>query len=447
MHLYLLMEEGSGHIEVKKIKGKLYAYYTVNKWDKRTKKEIKKSKYMGRVKDDRIIQKDFVLPEKSLQYGDIALLMGLNKDLVIKILRGFTKYKREIIVLAFIISLYGSPLAFSKYYYKRTFLSYIWPRIRLNEENIPGILKELSSERNLYESMNTIEENMLLMHIEISINVQTLNKNNASPVIIDILIDALTLKVINVKHMAGVNDSVGQFIDLCDRIANNNGVIIPEGKYYNKKNLKILMDGKRNFIMEIDEIQLPKIKEMLKIDKLLLKREYNELLKHDLYYTKYSSGNIFYYFFYDKILNGREIIEANANVKIVLSNLDINQNLIYQAINIRNFLYKKLLYSRYRIYNDSFYLKNNMSVDGYLILNSIALEMYLLLYRYSDFIYPYRSKYIDTLLLELSGVDLFLIKNKLYLPKITKNIDKKLNSINKDINIKDFESLMLYRKM
>ena len=119
------MEERSGHIEVKKIKGNLYAYYTVNKWDKRTKKEIKKSRYMGRVKDDRIIQKDFVLPEKSLQYGDIALLMGLNKDLVIKILRGFTKYKREIIVLAFIISLYGSPLAFSKYYYKRTFLSSI----------------------------------------------------------------------------------------------------------------------------------------------------------------------------------------------------------------------------------------------------------------------------------------------------------------------------------
>ena len=247
--------------------------------------------------------------------------------------------------------------------------------------------------------------------------------------------------------MVGVNDSVSQFIGLCDSIARNNGIIIPEGKYYNKKNLKILMDGKRNFIMEIDEIQLPKIKKMLKIDKLLLKREYNELLKHDLYYTKYSSGNIFYYFFYDKILNGREIVEANANVKIVLSNLDINQNLIYQAINIRNFLYKKLLYSRYRIYNDSIYLKNNMSVDGYLILNSIALEMYLLLYRYSDFIYPYRSKYIDTLLLELSGVDLFLIKNNLYLPKISKNIDKKLNSINKDINIKDFESLMLYRKM
>ena len=42
MHLYLLMEEGSGNIEIKKIKGNLYAYYTVNKWDKRAKKEIKK---------------------------------------------------------------------------------------------------------------------------------------------------------------------------------------------------------------------------------------------------------------------------------------------------------------------------------------------------------------------------------------------------------------------
>ena len=70
--------------------------------------------------------------------------------------------------------------------------------------------------------------------------------------------------------MAGVNDSVSQFIGLCDSIARNNGIIIPEGKYYNKKNLKILMDGKRNFIMEIEEAQLPKIKKMLKIDKFLL---------------------------------------------------------------------------------------------------------------------------------------------------------------------------------
>jgi hypothetical protein len=441
------MEEKSGHIEIKNIKGNLYAYYTVNTWNKRLKKEIKKSRYMGKIKDDRIIQKDFILPEKSLQYGDIGLLMDINKDLIGKILKDFTKYKREIIVLAFIIALYGSPLTFSKYYYKRTFLSYIWPRMRLNEENIPGILKELSSERNLYESLTVIKENMLLMHIGISINVQTMNKNNANPVIIDILIDALTLKVINIKHTAEVNDSVDKFIDLCDSIVRNNGVIIPGDKYYNKKNLKILMDGQRNFIMEIDGTLLLKIKKTLKIDKLLLKREYNELLKHDLYYIKYRSQNIFYYFFYDKILDGREIIEANANVKIVLSNLDINQNLIYQAINIRNFLYKKLLYSRFRIYNDSIYLKNNMSVDGYLILNSIALEMYLVLYRYSDFIYPYRSKYIDTLLLELSGVDMFLIKNHLYLPKINKNIHKKINSINKEINITDFEALILYRKM
>ena len=89
------MEEGSGHIEIKKIKGNLYAYYTVNKWDKRTKKEIKKSRYMGKIKDNRIIQKDFVLPEKSLHYGDIALLMELNRDLVIHILKSFTKYKRD----------------------------------------------------------------------------------------------------------------------------------------------------------------------------------------------------------------------------------------------------------------------------------------------------------------------------------------------------------------
>ena len=37
------MENATGHIEIKKIKGNLYAYYTLNIWDKTTKKEIKKS--------------------------------------------------------------------------------------------------------------------------------------------------------------------------------------------------------------------------------------------------------------------------------------------------------------------------------------------------------------------------------------------------------------------
>ena len=66
-----------------------------------------------------------------------------------------------------------------------------------------------------------------------------------------------------------------------------------------------------------------------------------------------------------------------------------------------------------------------MLMDGYIILNSIALEMYLSPYRHSDFTYSNRNKYVNALLFELSGIDLFLIKNNLYLPKISKIFDKK----------------------
>ncbi len=92
------MENATGHIEIKKIKGNLYAYYTLNIWDKTTKKEIKKSKYIGKLENSMIIQKDFALPEKSLQYGDVALLMKINKDLIDNILKNFNKYRRALTV-------------------------------------------------------------------------------------------------------------------------------------------------------------------------------------------------------------------------------------------------------------------------------------------------------------------------------------------------------------
>ncbi len=352
----------------------------------------------------------------------------------------------EIIVLSLIISIYRSPLIYSKYYYKRTFLSYIWPRLKLNEENIVGILNNLSKDRNVYEKLVPVNENMLLLHVEISINIQTRNKNNLSPVTIDILIDALTLKIINIRHISGLDNSVDRFINICDIIVNN-GVIILENKYYNEENIKILMAHEKDFIIEICENSLSRLKKILKIGRLSLKREYNEVLKYDIYYAKYRNGKLFYYFFYDGNSGVGDTIEVNTGVRIAVSNLDIDHNLIYQAINLRNFLHKTLLYSRYRLYNDNIYLNNNMLIDGYLMLNSIALEMYLSLYRCSNFIHPHRSKYINSLLLELSGIDIFLIKNNVYLPGISRNIDKELNYIDKDINIKDLESLMLYKEI
>ena len=72
-------------IEIKKIKGYRYAYNTVNIWDSVKKKEIKISKYLGRVNDKNEIERKVTLPDRAYQYGDIALMVAMNQELINKI--------------------------------------------------------------------------------------------------------------------------------------------------------------------------------------------------------------------------------------------------------------------------------------------------------------------------------------------------------------------------
>ena len=62
------------HLEIKKIKGQNYAYSTVNLWDRENKKEIKISKYIGKVNGNNEIIRKVTLPDRSYQYGDVAFL-------------------------------------------------------------------------------------------------------------------------------------------------------------------------------------------------------------------------------------------------------------------------------------------------------------------------------------------------------------------------------------
>ncbi|KPV46897.1 hypothetical protein SE19_03445 [Acidiplasma aeolicum] len=433
----------SGQIEIKNIKNKYYAYYTLNIWDKRNKREIKKTRYLGRLDNGNIvINQKFVVPDRALQYGDIAAIMTLNRQSLDKIDNIFDKYNNEIKALALIIALYKSPLGYSRYYYKRSILSLIWPRLKIMNNNISYVLRYLSRKRDKFENLMEIKEDMLLLHIEISIISQIEEKNEFNVVILDILIDAISLNIINSDYITDKFYNIEKFINMT-RSVNNGGVLILESGFNTPKNIQKLMKNNINFIIEGNENDIIKIKNRFKMEKIILYRDYNELLKKSIFFSEKRIGKLLYYIFYE----GNEDVDfiefkKVRNLKMAISNLDINHNLIYQAINLRNFIDRIVSYSKFRLYSDSVYWIDSRAIDGYVIINTIALNFYLSFFRHSTFIHPGRMSYIESLLLELSSVNAFIIKDDIYISKIPGELRRKMETIDESINLDAYREII-----
>ncbi|WP_287950577.1 hypothetical protein, partial [Acidiplasma sp.] len=354
----------------------------------------------------------------------------------------FDKYNNEIKALALIIALYKSPLGYSRYYYKRSILSLIWPRLKIMNNNISYVLRYLSRRRDKFENLMEIKEDMLLLHIEISIISQIEEKNEFNVVILDILIDAISLNIINSDYITDKFYNIEKFINMT-RSVNNGGVLILESGFNTPKNIQKLMKNNINFIIEGNENDIIKIKNRFKMEKIILYRDYNELLKKSIFFSEKRIGKLLYYIFYE----GNEDVDfiefkKVRNLKIAISNLDINHNLIYQAINLRNFIDRIVSYSKFRLYSDSVYWIDSRAIDGYVIINTIALNFYLSFFRHSTFIHPGRMSYIESLLLELSSVNAFIIKDDIYISKIPGELRRKMETIDESINLDAYREII-----
>ncbi len=191
------------HLEIKKIKGQNYAYTTVNLWDKKNKKEIKISKYLGKVNTNNEIERKVNLPEKSYQYGDVAFLLSMNYDLIRKISGTYDKYWREIITSALITIVGRIPLEYVKRYYRKTILYHYWPKLKLEPKNIASMLRYIAYNKLAFENLEDYDESTLIMHIEIIIPVYALNGKSRyaqENITLDIVFDPVMMRILNVEY-------------------------------------------------------------------------------------------------------------------------------------------------------------------------------------------------------------------------------------------------------
>ncbi|EQB73620.1 MAG: hypothetical protein AMDU4_FER2C00055G0008 [Ferroplasma sp. Type II] len=423
------------HLEIKKIKGQNYAYTTVNLWDKKNKKEIKISKYLGKVNTNNEIERKVNLPEKSYQYGDVAFLLSMNYDMIRKISGTYDKYWREIITSALITIVGRIPLEYVKRYYRKTILYHYWPKLKLEPKNIASMLRYIAYNKLAFENLEDYDESTLIMHIEIIIPVYALNGKSRyaqENITLDIVFDPVMMRILNVEYFVGSEYMLSRFLSRTEEASKFEGVLILDSSHYSTKNINILNKEKKFFIMDIPPEEIKKILE--KYDhsgKIMLKRTFNSLLNRYVYYHSINSGNLHYFIMDDTYHGELEYIKAcnDSSIIIAVSNMDIDQSLIYQAINIKKFMYSSVSSSKYRLDSDRKMISGKLELDGYILFNVITMKMYLSLYRNTVIPNPGRHKLVDSLMIELSMINMYLIRGQLYLPRVSKPIMSDLKAV------------------
>ncbi len=434
------------HLEIKKIKGQNYAYSTVNLWDKANKKEIKISKYIGKVNSNNEIVKKPNLPDRSYQYGDVAFLVSMNYDLIKKISGSYDKYWREIITAALITIVGRIPLEYVKGYYRKTILYHYWPKLKLEPRNITSMLRYIAYNKLAFENLEEYDESTLIMHVEIVMPVYALNGKSRyarENVTLDIVFDPAAMRILNVEYFIGSEYMLSRFISRTEEAAKYEGVLILDSIHSSKKDINILMREGKFFIIELSPEEIKKF--MDKVDtagKIALKRVFNSLLNRYVYYYRISMGGLHYFIMDDTYHNDQESIRASGNNSIIvaLSNMDIDQGLVYQAINIRKFMYSSISSSKYRLDSDRKMISGKLELDGYVLFNIITMKFYMALYRNTRIPKPGRHKLVDSLMIELSTINMYLVKGELYLPRVGKSIMSDLNAVGGGITEKIFST-------
>jgi hypothetical protein len=234
---------------------------------------------------------------------------------------------------------------------------------------------------------------------------------------------------------------LSRFISRTEEAAKYDGVLILDSLHSTKKDINLLIRENKFFIVELSPDETKKFLD--KVDpsgKTMLRRSFNSLLNRSIYYYRISMGNLHYFIMDDAYHGESESIKVsgNSSIMVALSNMDIDQGLVYQAINIKRFMYSSISSSKYRLDSDRKMISGKMELDGYVLFNIIAMKFYMSLYRNTIIPNPGRHKLVDSLMIELSTINMYLVKGELYLPRIGKSIMSDLNSVGGGIADKIF---------
>lgn len=461
--------------ELRCLNGKYYLYEVSSKWDK-TLKRAKKitGQLLGKItEEDGFIESDKnklrnqpINPTKiyTKEYGVTALCVSQFQYYMQLLEKYFPNHWQSIIVLTIVRLLYHSPLKNVEFHYLNSYLSEIYPKLKLSSKDLSSLIKEIGTQRlqivDYFKEFTIDNDNILFDGTDIISNSEKMGINKFSKTkkgTYDFIDNIMFVFSVNLKQPIYYRILPGNIKDikafkLClIESGLNNAVVIADKGFYSTMNLAELKSENLKFILP-------------------LKRN-NQLIGYDNL-KDYATSSLCNYFIYEKrIIWFTQIIVDKEKINIYLDEeLKTRESKDYLSriitlpdeYTIDEFRYKQHAFGTIALLNnldksaeevyidyksrcqieimidalknileaDKSYMQDVQSFEGWMFINHIALQWYYeILHKLKNHKLNSRYSPMD-LLLFLQEIRKVKINGKWYIAEMTKKTATLLEDLN-----------------
>ena len=430
--------KGKKGLEIKYINGNYYVYSSTTFWDKKLKKRRKKSDYLGKLDP---IKGLVEATKRSLsykritsikEYGNSALLDFVACDLRVLLERSFKEVWKEVYALALVRTIGYTPLKRVQSLWEKLYdihnlnpnldpknLSNILKVVGLNRQSQDEVFRSLSkNDKDLIYDLSVILTNSSLNFAEYGYNKDKIYIPQVNLALFCSIDTGLPTMIRLVP--GSIRDIKSLYNSLLEIDTTDKTLVIDRG-FFSSDVIEFLLEKKMNFVLPARRSS-----DYYKVDiELVAHFFYHERL---IKYGKKEVESLFIYLFEDQDLSLEEtktiyrLIDKNkkdpqklkrnlekAGKIIILSNLDRDEEEIFQLYKSRDRIEK--LFDSYKniLEADRLYLQDNDTVFGHIFVSFLSL------YAYSKLeITLKKAEILD----RYSPKDLLLEFSKIYMVKI-----------------------------
>jgi transposase len=461
--------------ELRFLNGKYYLYEVSSKWNpilKRSKKIT--GKLLGKIteKDGFIesnknkLRNQPINPTKiyTKEYGVTAFLTSNFSHYTQLLEKHFPQLWKSIIVLAFVRLLHQSPIKNVEFHYLSSYLSEIYPNLKLSPKELTGVLKEIGSQRlqivDFFKEFVIENDNILFDGTDLisnsekmGINKFSKTKNGTYDFIDNIMfVFSVALKQpVYYRILPGNIKDIKAFKLCLTESGISNAVVIADKGFYSESNVEQMRSESIRFIIPLKRNNILICYDNLKDYALNNLCDYFIFEKRVIWYTQILVDTEKIYLYFDEELKTRETKDYLNRVETLPEKYTIdefrNKQHTFGTIALFNNLDKsaKEVYVDYKsrcqieimidalkniLDADKSNMQNEQSLEGWMFINHIALQWYckiLQIIKSKEL----NSKYSPMdLLIFLKEIRKVNIDGKWYIAEITKKTASLMELLN-----------------
>lgn len=415
-------------VEIKRFGNNYYAYHSTTKWDKKNKRRVKVSKYIGKVTPKGIIRPNDPKVTGIYEYGNVSLLYNLaNKSGLTKSLRRvFDKKWKDILAFSITRTIYPLPLKSVRSYAEKTYLSKKF-RLHLSPKSLSKLLvtvgKDYRSQLIFFKTLIESDSTLLYDLSFIFSTSQTLtfaekgyNKDHLFLPQINIALGFSHEKKIPmfIKILPGSVRDVSTLVGVVREFELKDVTLVLDRGFFSKPNVDYLRKERLKFVM-------PTRRNSTLIPYHLTPKDFFMYRGRAVKWVKKKVGKIYVYLYediklryeeentyYSRVDEGKKKFDDKNVVKFgkiaLISNIDAHPQDIYLMFKFRDEIEYAINVFKNLLEADKTYLRDTDSLRGYVFINFISLHLYYLLLNKLQKLGINSKVSVKDVLLELSKV-------------------------------------------